>query len=70
LNGDYQIRRQAAVQDKQPRGGMAIERVAFVRADNPPSPEAKTSLDNLLTRWLVRAYLQKHGSKPEVKEAT
>ena len=56
------------MQDEQPRGGLAIERVEVVRAECPPSPEAKTNLDNLLSRWLVRAYLQKHGRKPEAKE--
>jgi len=39
-----------------------------VRSDSPPPPEAKVALDNLLARWLVRAYLWKHaGTEPDRK---
>jgi hypothetical protein len=50
--------------------GLRIVEVRIVRAEKEPPPEAKAGLDNLLSRWLVRAYLQRHGSKPEVKEKT
>ena|GEM_PF-6443139 len=56
------------MQDRQPKRSPAIERVRLVRSDSPPPPEARASLDRLLSRWLVRAYLRKHGRKPEVKE--
>ncbi|HHN46958.1 MAG TPA: hypothetical protein ENN09_05905 [Planctomycetes bacterium] len=54
------------MQDRRPKHDPAIERVEVVRADSPPSPEARANLDSLLSRWLVRAYLRKHGRKPEV----
>lgn len=39
-----------------------------LRPDSPPPPETKAALDNLLARWLVRAYLRKHaGAEPDRK---
>ena len=56
------------MQDRRPKRDLPIERVEVVRAEDPPPPEARANLDNLLSRWLVRAYLRKHGREPTVKE--
>lgn len=43
----------------------SIDQVEVTYSDTPLNPEAKKTIDQLLVRWLTRAYFKKYGKRKE-----
>ena len=59
---------------KQKRGSTlcidSIDQVEVTYSDKPLAPEAKKTIDQLLVRWLTRAYFKKYGKRKEAVNDT
>ena len=44
---------------------VVIESVAVIRGDGAGDPEARRSIERLLTKWLVRAYIKRYNDDME-----
>ncbi len=47
---------------------VVIERVEICRAEGRSDPDTCATIERLLARWMVRAYLRKYGGGEELKQ--